>query len=85
MLLEEVLAQARRHEHPTRLRVGTEVSLAALTPGRRNIRVELHYSSQKKQGGVLRGGGVGGQQGGEWRGGGRLKELLISTYTQDNM
>lgn len=47
MLLEEVLAQARRHEHPARLGVRTEVGLAALTPGRRNIRVELHYSHTK--------------------------------------
>ena len=42
VLLEQVLAEARRHELPARLGVGGEVSLAALTPGRRDVRVELH-------------------------------------------
>ncbi len=42
VLLEEVLAQARGHEHPAGLRVRTEVSLAALAPRGRHVRVELH-------------------------------------------
>lgn len=51
MLLEEVLAQARRHEHPAGLRVRTEVRLAALTPRGRHIRVELHCAHTKDKNG----------------------------------
>lgn len=47
VLLEEVLAQARGHEHPAGLRVRTEVRLAALTPRGRHIRVELHCAPIK--------------------------------------
>lgn len=49
VLLEEVLAQARGHEHPAGLRVCTEVSLAALTPRGRHVRVELHCAHTKGQ------------------------------------
>lgn len=49
VLLEEVLAQARGHEHPAGLRVRTEVRLAALTPRGRHIRVELHCAPKTRK------------------------------------
>lgn len=44
VLLEEVLAQARRHEHTPGIGVSPEMSLPALAPGRRKVRVKLHCS-----------------------------------------
>lgn len=49
MLLKEVLAEARGHQLPARLRVSREVSFAALTPGRRDVAVQFHCRPHGKR------------------------------------
>lgn len=49
MLLEEVLAQPSGHEHPARLGVRAEVGLPALAPRGRDIRVQLHCSTENEK------------------------------------